>query len=203
MGRVQARYGSPRNGGGTLDASGVQRPRSLEGAFEITQARNGPDMIPSVGSSAPDFALPLRPGEAPLRLSDYRGERSVVILFFPLAFSGVCTQELCQVQEALPAWHELDAAILGISVDSPHVNLRFAAEHGLEFPLLSDFNREAATAYGVRDDNFFGMKGVAKRSVFVVDPAGTVLYAWVTDDADVLPDFEAVRAVLRQAGTSA
>lgn len=151
----------------------------------------------SVGTQAPEFALPLRVGEPPLRLSDYRGERNVVILFFPLAFSGVCTREMCQVQEDLSAWGELDAAVLGISVDSIWVTQRFAAEHALSYPILSDFNREAMTAYGVRNDDFFGMKGVANRSVFVVDREGTIVYSWMTHDADVLPDFDEVRRVVK------
>lgn len=150
-----------------------------------------------LGTPAPDFALPLRVGEAPLRLSDYRGSSNVVILFFPLAFSGVCTQEMCMVQEDLAVWGELDATVLGISVDSIWVTQRFAAEHNLSYPILSDFNREAMTAYGVRNDDFFGMKGVANRSVFVVDREGTIVYSWMSEDADVLPDFEEVRGVLK------
>lgn len=158
----------------------------------------------AVGTRAPDFALPLRVGEAPLRLSDYLGERNVVILFFPLAFSGVCTQEMCQVQEDLEAWGKLDATVLGISVDSIWVTQRFAAEHSLSFPILSDFNKEVMTAYGVRNDDFFGMKGVANRSVFVVDREGTIVYSWMSLDAGVLPDFQAVREVLGSAqGASA
>jgi glutaredoxin-dependent peroxiredoxin len=154
-------------------------------------------MFPTPGTLAPDFVLPLRPGEAPVRLSDYAG-RNVVVLFLPLAFSGVCTQEVCLVREELGAWAELDAAVVAISVDSPYVNLRFAAEYGLGFPVLSDFNREAMTAWGVRNDDFFGMKGVAHRSVFVVDREGRVAYAWITEDADVLPDLEAVREALQR-----
>lgn len=150
-----------------------------------------------VGTRAPEFALPLRVGEAPLRLSDYQGERNVVILFFPLAFSGECTQEMCQVQGDLAAWGELDATVLGISVDSIWVTQRFAAEHNLTYPILSDFNKDAMTAYGVRNDDFFGMKGVANRSVFVVDREGTIVYSWMTHDADILPNFGEVREVLK------
>jgi len=150
------------------------------------------------GDYAPDFALPLKPGEAPLRLSDYRGERTVVLLFFPLAFSSVCTAEICSVAEDQGAWSELDASVVGISVDSIFVNQRFAAECNAAFPIVSDFNREVVTAYGVRDDDFFGLRGVAKRSVFVVDPEGKVAYAWVSDDADVLPDFQEIKAVVAE-----
>lgn len=152
-----------------------------------------------VGSEAPDFTLPLRVGEAPLRLSDYRGERNVVVLFFPLAFSGVCTQEMCQVRDGLSEFIHLDAAVLGISVDSIWVTQKFAAELGLGFPILSDFNKDAMTAWGVRNDDFFGMRGVANRSAFVVDREGKIVYAWVTEDADILPDLEAIREALRNA----
>lgn len=153
----------------------------------------------SVGTRAPDFSLPLRVGEPPVTLSQHLGERNVVILFFPLAFSSVCTEELCQVQEDLEAWGSLDAAVLGISVDSIWVTQRFAAEHNLSFPVLSDFNKDVMTAYGVRNDNFFGMKGVANRSVFVVDREGTIIYSWMSLDAGVLPDFQAVKEALKSA----
>src|SRR5690554_690560 len=133
-----------------------------------------------LGSAAPTFTLPVAVGADPVSLADYRGRSNVVLLFFPLAFSGRCTEELCQVQEDLSTWNDLDAAVLGISVDSIFVNPRFAAEHGLTFPLLSDFNREVTTAYGVRNDNFFGMKGVADRSAFVVDREGIIRYAWTS-----------------------
>lgn len=120
----------------------------------------------------------------------------MVVLFLPLAFSGVCTREVCLVRDELVSWGELDAAVVAVSVDSPFVNQRFAAEYGLGFPVVSDFNREAMTAWGVRNDDFYGLRGVAHRSVFVVDREGTVAYAWMTEDADVLPDLEAVRRVL-------
>lgn len=148
------------------------------------------------GSEAPDFTLLRKVGEPPVSLSDYRGKKPVVLLFFPLAFSGVCTAELCQVVEDRSMWNEVGAEVLGISVDSSYVNNRFAQETGADFPVLSDFNREATDAYGVRNDDFFGMKGVADRSAFVVDRDGVVAYAWKTDDPDVLPPFDEIRRVV-------
>jgi len=145
------------------------------------------------GEPAPDFALPLVPGEAPLRLSDYRGERAVVLLFFPLAFSPVCTEELCTVAEQYDRWTELEAEVVGISVDSPFVNRRFAEEWGIPFPVVSDFNREVSGRYDVLYEEFYGLEGVSKRAAFVVDREGRIAYAWVTDDAGELPPLDAVR----------
>jgi peroxiredoxin len=97
-------------------------------------------------------------------------------------------------------WEEVGAQILGISVDSPFVNRRFAQETGVPFPLLSDFNKEAAEDWGVLYPEFFGMKGVTKRAAFVVDPDGTVAWSWVTEDADVLPPFDEILEAVRQLG---
>ena len=123
------------------------------------------------------------------------------MVFFPLAFSAVCTDELCAVGEWRMGAPEVDAQVLALSVDSPFVTRRFAEAIGVDYPILSDFNKEAMTAYDVVYDDFFGLRGVAKRSVFVVDREGIIRYAWVTDDADELPDLAAVRSVL--AGLSA
>lgn len=152
----------------------------------------------SVGETAPDFALPLVPGEAPLRLSDYRGHRPVVLLFFPLAFSGVCTEEMTLVAEDYERWTDLDAEMIGVSVDSPFVNQRFAEECGAPFPIVSDFNRTTVDDYGVRNDDYFGLVGVANRSAFVIDREGTVVYSWMSVDSSVLPDFDAVRSALEE-----
>jgi len=149
-----------------------------------------------VGEQAPDFALPFEASPERVTLSQYRG-RPVVVLFFPLAFSPRCMDEMCAVAEDMSTWNDLDAQVLGIGVDSPYVVQRFAAACGADFPILSDFNREAVDAYGVRDDDFYGLKGVARRSVFVVDPQGRIAYVWVTEDASVLPDFDIVRDVVR------
>lgn len=156
-------------------------------------------MMPSIGSPAPDFELTWRVGEPAIRRSTWQQGRPLVIFFYPLAFSPVCTDELCAVGGEGAKWAELDARILGISVDSPWVNARFAEETGVEFPLLSDFNREVADAYGVLNDDYFGMRGVADRAAFVLDGAGTVVWAWHTPDDSVLPDLEAIQTAVREA----
>jgi glutaredoxin-dependent peroxiredoxin len=151
----------------------------------------------SVGDRAPEFALVEKIGQPPVRLSDALQSGPVVLVVFPLAFSGVCTTEICSLAEDFSSWDGLGATIFGISVDSAFVNQRFAAECKAPFPILSDFNREVITAYGVRNDDFFGMQGVGDRSVFVVGTDGLIRWAWHTPDASVLPDFEAVKAALK------
>jgi glutaredoxin-dependent peroxiredoxin len=152
-----------------------------------------------VGTLAPDFTLPLAPGEAPLRLADYRGQKSVVLLFFPLAFSDVCTEEICAAAENYSDWTELGAEVIGISVDSPFVNRKFARECGAPFPIVSDFNKETITAYGVRCDDYFGLKGVANRAACVVDRHGRIAWFWMDEDSSKLPDFEALKEAVRKA----
>jgi glutaredoxin-dependent peroxiredoxin len=151
----------------------------------------------AVGDRAPDFSLLQKIGQPPVRLSEALASGPVVLVIFPLAFSGVCTTEICSLADDFSSWEGLGATILGVSVDSPFVNNRFAAECKAPFPILSDFNREVVTAYGVRNDDFFGMQGVGDRSVFVINPDGTIRWAWHTPDASVLPDFDAVKAALR------
>src|SRR3954466_5925050 len=132
------------------------------------------------GIDAPDFALTFRPKTAPVRLSDFRGKKPVVLLFFPVAFSAVCTDEMCSVAESYTRWESLDAQVLGISVDSPYANAQFAEHCGASFPILSDFNRDVIRAYGVLNPDFHGLKDVAYRSAFVIDRAGQVTYSWAT-----------------------
>ncbi len=127
------------------------------------------------------------------------GHEKVVLLFFPLAYSSVCTRELCAIRDAWAAYEELEARVFGISVDSPFVTDRFRRDEKLPFPLLSDFNRDASRAYGVLYEDFFGLREVAKRAAFVIGSDGIVHLAWVTDDADVEPDYGAIRSALRTA----
>lgn len=156
-------------------------------------------MALSVGAQAPDFELTWKIGQDPVKRSAYQGGDPLVILFFPLAFSPVCTEEMCAVADDLSAYNDLGAKVVGISVDSPFVNAKFAEECGAEFPILSDFNAEAADAFGVRNDDFFGMKGVADRSVFVVDASGEVAYAWHSADPGVMPAFDEIKAAVKGA----
>ncbi len=120
----------------------------------------------------------------------------MVVFFFPLAFSGVCTKEMCTVADEWDRWEALDAVVVAISVDSPFTNHRFAQETGAPFPILSDFNRDVSTAYGVRNDDYFGMRGVADRSAFVIDSDGVILHAWKEEEDGTLPDFDLLREVL-------
>ncbi len=149
----------------------------------------------SVGTQAPDFSL-LRGIKDPVTLSQHRGE-PVVLMFVPLAFTGTCTEELCHVGENWGVWGSLGAAVYGISVDSPFVNRQWAKDMGVPFTILSDFNKTAAVAYRVLQEDLVGLRGVAKRSVFVVDRDGRISYAWVSDDPSVLPPFDDVLAAVR------
>ncbi len=150
----------------------------------------------SRGDIAPRFALPAAPGEI-VDVGARMDEGPVALLFFPLAFSSVCTEELCAVRDGWDEWTALDAEVFGISVDSPFVTRRFREELGLPFPLLSDFNHDVGAAYGVLYEDYFGLRGVARRAAFVVGPNGRIAYAWVSERDDVLPDFEAVREAVR------
>lgn len=151
-----------------------------------------------VGDPAPDFSLPPAPGPDKVTLSSFRGEKNVVVLFFPLAFSSVCTDEMCRAGEAHEDWSGLDAQVIGVSVDSPFVVQRFAAETKAGFPIVSDFNKEAMRAFDVMYEDYFGLRGVAKRSAFVIDREGVVRYSWVDEDSGVLPPFEEIRQALAE-----
>jgi peroxiredoxin len=148
------------------------------------------------GDIAPDFAL--RSSDKSLvKLSEQRG-KNVVLLFFPFAFTGVCTKELCYMRDSLAEYDTLDAHILAISVDSPYTLAKWKAEEGFNFPLLSDFNKTVSKKYHALYKEFgLGLKGVSKRSAFVVDKHGVVRYAEVLENAGELPDFEAVRNTLQ------
>jgi peroxiredoxin (alkyl hydroperoxide reductase subunit C) len=144
-----------------------------------------------VGASAPDFSLP-GTTETPIRLSDYRGRKNVVLAFYPFDFSPVCSLQLPGLQERLPEFHKLDAEVLGISVDSKYSHRAFAQQLGLTFPLLSDFNREVSRAYGVLRES-----GSSERALFVVDKEGIIRYSYVSEMGQA-PDNEPVLEVLRQ-----
>ena len=152
----------------------------------------------TVGDHAPDFTLKSKSGDLnDISLSDYRDKKNVVILFFPLAYTGVCTDEMCSVSAGLADYDALDAQVLGISVDSPFAQEAWAEKEGITIPLLSDFNKEVSAAYGSQFEDLIGLKGVAKRSAFVVDKSGVVRFASVSDDPTELPDFDAIKACLQ------
>jgi peroxiredoxin len=149
-----------------------------------------------VGQQAPDFSL-YDSTKTRQSLSGYKG-KNVLLLFFPLAFTSVCTAELCAVRDDLKVYESLDVQPLGISVDSLHSLARFKGEQQLNFPLLSDFNKEVSKMYGSLYENFgYDMKGVSKRSAFLIDKEGIVQYAEVLDNAGMQPDFEAILVKLR------
>lgn len=123
-------------------------------------------------------------------------ESATILLFFPLAFTSVCTTELCSVRDNIKLYENLDARVYGISVDSPFTLKEFKTSQNLNFPLLSDFNKHAAQAYNAFYEEFFGMQGVAKRAAFVIDQKGIVQYAEVLANAGDLPDFNAIQSTL-------
>ncbi|MDG1717976.1 MAG: peroxiredoxin [Saprospiraceae bacterium] len=148
-----------------------------------------------VGEKAPLFTLRNSATEE-VSLSDYK-EKNVVVLFFPLAFTGVCTTELCEIRDSIAEYNNMNAEVMAISVDSPFTLAKFKEEQGYNFPLLSDFNKEVSRAYGsLYEDFVLDMKGVSKRSAFVVDKEGTIKYVEVLENAADIPNFEAVKDVL-------
>ena len=152
-------------------------------------------MAIQVGDKAPAFTLKNAAMED-VRLEDFSGQ-TALLLFVPLAFTGVCTEEVCQMSAEVNAYAELGACVMAISVDSPFSLKAWADKEGIAIPLLSDFNKEVSAAYGAQFEDLLGFKGVAKRSAFVVDGGGIVRYAWVSDDPKVLPDFAAIKACLQ------
>lgn len=155
-------------------------------------------MTISVGDRVEPFALPYEAGKQ-INLADHLGREPIVLLFFPFAFTSVCTAEMCRMRDDWSTYDALDAVVLGISVDSPFVNSRFRAEESIPFPLLSDFNRAVAADWGVLYEEFHGFKGVAKRSAFVIGRDGRVAYRWVSDDAGVEPNYDELRAAVEAA----
>ncbi len=152
-----------------------------------------------VGQSAPGFSL-YDSSKTLTNLSDFVGKKNVLLLFFPQSFTGVCTKELCGVRDDIARYNRVDTAVFGISVDSIFTLAAFKEAQALSFPLLSDFNKEISAAYDCLYESFtdMNMKGVSKRSAFVIDKQGIIQYAEVLDNAGQVPDFEAIHAVLDQ-----
>src|ERR1043165_5219419 len=147
------------------------------------------------GQSAPDFTLH-DTEKQPVKLSDQKG-KNVVLLFFPAAFTSVCTKELCGFRDNLARYNDMNAEVYGISVDMPYSRKEFKKQLNLNFPLLSDFNKEASTAYDTIYDHWhMGMKGVSKRSAFVIDKEGKIQYAEVLDNASLEPNYDAIDETL-------
>jgi len=149
----------------------------------------------SVGQKAPDFSL-FNSEKHKVSLSDFRG-RNVLILFFPQAFTGVCTQELCSIRDNMNKYTSLNAEVLGISVDSVFTLAKYKEEQQYNFTLLSDFNKEVSHTYGsLYHDWILDMKGVSKRSAFLVDKDGLIQYAEVLENPGEQPDFKAIDSTL-------
>ena len=156
-------------------------------------------MSVKVGDKAPDFTLNNYNLE-PVSLSQFKGKSNVVVLFFPAVGTSVCEKELCSTRDSMKDYENLDATVLAISVDSPFAQKLWATMHKFNFDVLSDFNKQVAPAYGAFYDLWLpdkaNMKGVAKRSAFVIDKNGVVQYAEVLENAGEEPNYNAIKETL-------
>jgi glutaredoxin-dependent peroxiredoxin len=155
-------------------------------------------MSVDVGSKAPDFTL-TNQDRQPVKLSEQRGS-PVVLAFFPAAFSGVCTKELCTFRDSMAQLNSAHAQVYGISVDTFFTLKAFQDQQHYNFPLLSDFNKQVIRDYGVYNEDMIGLKGIAKRAVFVIDKDGVVRHKEVLEDARNEPDYEKVLATVQTIG---
>jgi len=152
-------------------------------------------MALQVGQQAPAFLL-YNTNKKQVSLGEQKGQ-NVLLLFFPFAFTSVCTAELCSVRDNFKIYESLNAKPFGISVDSLYTLKRYKEEQSLNFDLLSDFNKEASVAYGALYETFsYGMLGVSKRAAFVIDENGVIRYTEVLENASLQPNFEAIRETL-------
>jgi peroxiredoxin len=159
----------------------------------------------TVGSKAPDFTLSAKTADGPkqVKLSENFGKKNTLLLFFPMAFTGTCTTEMCGVSTDLSAYGSLNATVYGISGDNPFAQEAWAQKEKIAVPLLSDYEHKVAKAYDVAYDSFLpqmnlGMGGVSKRAVFIIDRNGVIQYAESNDDARALPNFDKVKAKLTE-----
>lgn len=161
-------------------------------------------MALSVGTQAPDFTVTTLGPNGPelFKLSDHIGTQNILLLFVPMAFTGVCTKELCSVSQGMNEYTQLNALVLGISGDNPFAQAEWAKKEGITIKLLSDYDHKITEAYGVAYDSFLPAKnlimgGVSKRSAFVIDKGGVIQYAESRDNPGDLPDFDAIKATLK------
>ena len=151
----------------------------------------------SIGQQAPEFQL-YDTSKNKISLSDFKGQ-NVLLLFFPQAFTRVCTKELCSVRDAINFYDDSNARVIGISVDSVFTLAKYKEAQQYNFPLLSDFNKEVSAAYGSLYDSWIlDMKGVSKRSAFIIDKDGIVRYAEVLENSGDEPDYDAIRQTLKE-----
>jgi len=162
-------------------------------------------MAIQIGNQAPDFTLTTATADGPqlVKLSEQIGKKNVLLLFFPMAFTSVCTTEFCDVTQGLAAYEALDAIVYGISGDNPFAQAAWAEKEKITVPLLADYEHEVAKAYGIAYESFAPpmnllMGGVPKRSAFVIDKQGVVKYVETHDDPRELPDFNAIQACLKE-----
>jgi glutaredoxin-dependent peroxiredoxin len=158
-----------------------------------------------VGTKAPDFSLSTKTPDGPrqVKLSDNFGKKNTLLLFFPMAFTGTCTMEMCGVSMDLAVYSSLNANVYGISGDNPFAQEAWAQREKITVPLLSDYEHHVARAYHVAYDSFLpqmnlGMSGVPKRAVFIIDRDGIIQYAEMNEDARALPNFEKIKAKLAE-----
>lgn len=144
---------------------------------------------------APDFTLQNTDGKK-ITLSNIIGDNNIVLLFFPLAFTSTCTQEMCTMRDNMKMYNSLDARLIGISVDSFFTLNEFKKAENLNFTLLSDFNKKTSKEYGALYEDYFGMHGVSKRAAFVINREGEVVYEEILQDSGNLPDFDAIQETL-------
>jgi peroxiredoxin len=155
-------------------------------------------MAISVGSKAPDFNLKSKQasGVVDVKLSDNFGKKNTILLFFPLAFTGVCTQEMCDISSGMNAYRDANADVIGISVDSPFSQEAWAQKEKISVTLASDLNKKTAEAYGTLLPDLAGLGAVSARAAFVIDKAGVVQYSEQTPTPKELPNFNAIKETL-------
>ena len=150
-----------------------------------------------LGKKAPEFSLQ-NGNFKNISLSNHFKVSNVLLLFYPLSFSNVCTKELCQTRDNLKFYDALDTSVIAISVDSVFVQRAFKASQNLNFEVLSDFNKEVSKTYGAFYDSYFGMNGVSKRAAFIIDKEGIVRYEEILEDSELLPNFFNIQSVLSE-----
>ncbi len=160
-------------------------------------------MTLKVGDKAPGFELSSKQADGikKIKLSDNLGQRNTLLLFVPMAFTGVCTKELCEISAGLNQYATLNADVWGISGDNPFAQEAWAQKEKISLTLLSDYDHKVAATYGCAYDSFLpqknlGMAGVPKRSAFIVDKQGIIRYAEINDDPGKLPDFDVIKRTL-------
>jgi peroxiredoxin len=158
-----------------------------------------------VGTKAPDFTLSTKTADGPkqVKLSDNFGKKNTLLLFFPMAFTGTCTEEMCSTTRELPNYGGMNTEVFGISGDNPFAQAAWAQKEKIDVTLLSDYEHKIAKDYGVVYDSFLpqinlGMGGVPKRSAFIIDKKGVIQYSECNDDAKQLPNFDKIKAKLAE-----